>query len=318
MFGAVSLPAGETLSIVLYKLGILREHPWWSAGDEAIVWSIRLPRVLGVALIGSALGLAGLLFQAVLRNPLADPYVIGTSAGAQLGVTAAIISPISFSLLGFGSIQVAAFAGALLTVATVYLLARTGGRTPVVTLLLAGFVLSSFLISATSFLAAASHRLDQILSWTLGGVAVTGWEQLGVAAPTILVCAVLAGILSRYLDTLLLGEEGAMHLGVPVERLKVGAVVLAALLTATAVTLSGIVAFVGLVVPHAARLIFGAGHRVLVPATALGGATFLVLADLAARMVLAPTEIPLGIMAAILGAPFFLHLLRQSRRAYGI
>jgi iron complex transport system permease protein len=318
IFGDVNVPVGETLSIIGTHLHLFHIHTGWSAGDDAIIWSIRLPRVVGVAFIGAALALAGLLFQAVLRNPLADPYVIGTAAGAQLGVTAAILSPLAFSFLGFGPLQIAAFAGAVLTVMLVYGLARTGGRTSLVTLLLGGFVMSSFLISATTFLAEASHRTEEILTWTLGGVSISQWGQLGVGVPVVVAGAAVCALLARQLDVILLGEEQAMHVGVRVERLKIGAIVLASLLTAIAVTLSGIVPFVGLVVPHTARIIYGPAHRVLVPAVALGGATFLVLTDLIARTILAPTEIPLGIMAAILGAPFFLHLLRRSRREYGL
>jgi iron complex transport system permease protein len=314
--GDVDIPAGETVSIILTRLGIL--HAAWPAQDVAIIWWIRFPRVVGVGLVGAGLALAGLLFQAVLRNPLADPYVIGTAAGAQLGVTIALLTGAAFSVFGFGPLQLAAFVGAIATVFLVYGLARTGGRTPVVTLLLAGFVLSSFLISGTMFLAEATNRVDQIMVWTLGGVAIDHWSQLVVAVPVVLGGAALAFLFARQFDAVLLGEEQAMHLGVPVEQVKIGAILLAALLTGMAVTLSGIVPFVGLVVPHAARLVYGPGHRVLVPAVALGGATFLVITDLIARTVLAPNLMPLGIMAAILGAPFFLHLLRRARHEYGV
>ena len=316
IYGDVDLPAGETLSIILTKLGLM--HSSWPAQDVAIIWSIRFPRVVGVAFIGAALALAGLLFQAVLRNPLADPYVIGTSAGAQVGVTVVLISGLSFSFLGFGPLQIASFAGALATVLFVYGLARTSGRTPVVTLLLAGFVLSSFLISTTLFLAEAFNQVQEIMGWTLGGVSISRWSQLGVAAPTIVAAGCVTFVLSRRLDAVLLGEEQAMHLGVRVERLKIVAIVMAALLTAMAVTLAGIVPFVGLVVPHACRMIYGPAHRLLVPAAALGGATFLVVTDLVARTILAPNMMPLGVMAAVIGAPFFLHLLRRTRREYAL
>jgi iron complex transport system permease protein len=316
-FGTVSIAPPEILQILAYKLGLPGVH---AAADiqTRIIWDIRLPRVLAAALVGAALALAGALFQAVLRNPLADPYVIGTSAGAQLGVTLALLLPFQFAFLGFGWSQVAAFTGALLTVLFVFSIARTGGRTPIVTLILAGFAVSSFLISATTFAAYANNDIGHVFSWTLGGIAVDEWTQLGAVAFLILLSSLLAILLSVRLDVILLGEEQAAHLGIRVERLKIGTVVLASLLTALAVSLSGIVAFVGLIVPHVMRLVYGPGHRILLPAVALGGAAFLVLADLVARIIIAPTEVPLGIMTAIIGAPFFLHLLRRSRRAYGL
>ncbi|HLJ67136.1 MAG TPA: iron ABC transporter permease [Chloroflexota bacterium] len=316
LFGPVHVPPGSVVGIVAHHLGIYQEAPNWGPAEDQIVWNIRLPEVLAAALVGAALSLAGALFQAVLRNPLADPYVIGTSAGAQLGVTIALILPIQFAVAGFGSVQILAFAGALATVLLVYLLARSGGTTPVVTLILAGFVTSSFLVSVTSFLAVVSTHMSQIVTWTMGGVQVGEWGQLGLIAPIILVACGVALMLSPQLDALLLGEEQAAHLGIRVERLKLGAVVVASLVTALAVTLAGIVAFVGLIIPHAVRLVYGPGHRVLLPAAAALGGTFVVLVDLLARTVVAPTQLPLGVMTAVVGAPFFLHLLRRGRREY--
>jgi iron complex transport system permease protein len=317
MLGAVTIPAGETLNILLHRAGLASVAGSWSPADDSIIWSIRLPRVLAAALVGGGLATAGALFQAVLRNPLADPYVIGTSAGAQLGVTLAVLSPVQFALAGFGPLQLGAFTGALVTVLFVYWLARTAGRTPIVTLLLAGFVVSSFLISATSFLALTNHRMDDVLSWTMGSVSVSQWKQLAVAAPLMVFATLTCFLFARRLDVMQLGEDQATHLGIRVERLKVSVIVLASLLTALAVTLAGVVAFVGLIVPHAVRMIYGPSHRILLPASALGGALFVVVVDLAARTISAPAEIPLGIMTAVAGAPFFLHLLRRSRSTYG-
>ncbi len=322
MVGTVAIPPSTVVAILLHKAGVDAGRITWSTATESIIWQIRLPRVLGVALVGGSLALAGALFQAVLRNPLADPYVIGTSAGAQVGVTAVFILPIQFSVGGFGATQVAAFAGALLTVLFVYWLARVGGTVPVVTLILAGFVVSSFLISTTTFLTFLGpnigDRLTQVLDWTLGGVQIDAWNQLAVTAPLVLAGATLAMFLAHPLNLILLGESQATHLGLRVERLKLGAIALAAFLTALAVTLAGVVAFVGLVVPHAMRLIYGPEHRTLLPASCLAGATFAVLCDMVARVVVAPTEVPLGVITAMLGAPFFLYLLRRSRRDYGV
>ncbi len=317
-FGTVTLSPIETLQILLHRMGLYTGRVTWPATDEAIIWSIRLPRVLAAALVGAALGVAGTLFQAVLRNPLADPYIIGTSAGAQLGVSIMLLVPIDVGVFGFGPVQVAAFCGATVTVLFVYGLARTRGRTPVVTLLLAGFVVSSFLISLSSFLISVSNHMTQVMNWTMGSVDVSEFSQLGLTGPLVIGAALLAFALAHQMDVVLLGEAQAAHLGIRVERLKIAGIVLGALLTALAVSLAGVVPFVGLIVPHTARLLYGPAHRILVPTAALGGALFVVLVDLIARTVIAPTEIPLGVMTAVVGAPFFLHLLRRSRRDYAV
>lgn len=318
LYGSTTIPALDTLHILLYKLGLYTGHHDWTASEEAIVWDLRLPRVIAAALVGGSLGVAGALFQAVLRNPLADPYVIGTSAGAQLGVTLALVFSLSYAAAGFGPIQLFAFAGAVSTVLFVYGLARSAGRTPIVTLLLAGFVVSSFLISGATFLMMATGRTDEVMSWTMGSLDVSVLSQVAVTGPVILLCCGIALLLWRHLDVMLLGEDTARHLGIRIEVLKLTSIMLAALLTSLAVTLAGIIPFVGLVVPHAVRLIYGPGHRTLIPAACMIGAVFVVLADLIARVVIAPTPVPLGIVTAVIGAPFFLHLLRRSRAEYGV
>ena len=317
-FGTVAISPLTIIQILLHKAGLLSSQAGWPAYDADIVWQLRLPRVLAAAIVGASLGVAGALFQAILRNPLADPYVIGTSAGAQLGVTIALLAPLPISVLGFGSVQLAALAGAVATVVIVFAVARVGPTTPTVTLILAGFAISSFLISATTFAAYANNRISQVLIWTLGGIEVDRWGQLGAVIIPVVLAMGIAMLLAPQLDVLSLGEEQASHLGIRVERLKLVGVVIGALLTALAVSLAGIIAFVGLVVPHVIRMAYGPGHRMLVPGAAVGGAAFLVLADLAARVVVQPTEVPLGIMTAIIGAPFFLHLLRRSKRVYAV
>ncbi|HZS94137.1 MAG TPA: iron ABC transporter permease [Chloroflexota bacterium] len=314
--GPASIPPGETVRVLLTKIGIPAGHV--SAAAESIVWLIRLPEVVGAALVGAALAVAGGLLQAIFRNPLADPYVIGASAGAQVGVVVAILLPLPIATLGFGAAQVLAFAGAVATVMFVYVLAQSSGRVSAVTLLLAGFVVSSFLISMTSLIGAVSGNIDRIVMWTLGDLNVGSWSQLLIAGPLVLLVVVVACITGWRLDVLLLGEEPARSLGVPVEKLKIATVVLASLLTATAVALAGVVAFVGLIVPHAVRLIYGPGHRTLLPVSAILGAVFLILADLIARSALPDTQLPLGVVTAIVGAPFFLYLLWQRKRDYSV
>jgi len=283
---------------------------------------LRLPRVVGGALVGAALALAGALFQSLLRNPLADPYVIGTSAGAALGATISLIFPLRLSLWGFGAISMAAFAGALLAVLLVYNLARMAGEASVVALLLAGLAVSSILAAAMVLLLVTvgelQVRLPQLFTFLMGGITVNRWAQLALVAGLLGLGLIAALALSPYLNAFALGEEGAAALGVEVERTKATILALGSLLTAAAVTVGGLIGFVGLMVPHAVRLVLGADARLLLPSAALAGASFLVLADLGARTLLAPGEIPVGVITGLVGGPFFLYLLRRYQRGYAL
>jgi iron complex transport system permease protein len=255
----------------------------------------------------------------MLRNPMADPYIIGTSAGAAFGATIAMMLPISVVFLSFGLVPIAAFFGALGAVLLVYNLARVGGKTPIVSMLLAGFAISAMLTAVIFFMVALSGTpglLENVFSFLMGSISVSGWSQIIIIAPLIIGGIVAARFLAPRLNALSLGEEGAAYLGINVEREKLLVLSLGSLLTAAAVAMSGLVGFVGLVVPHAVRLVLGADHRLLLPASALSGAAFIVLADLLARTLLAPREIPLGVITAIIGAPFFIYLLRRYRREY--
>jgi len=319
-FGAATISLPDIFKMALNKLTFLDVPATWKVAEETILFQIRLPRVVGAMLVGAALATAGVLFQGLLRNPMADPYIIGTSAGAALGATIAMVLPVSMAFLGFGLVPLAAFAGALGAVFIVYNLARVGGKTPMVSMLLAGFVVSALLAAIISFMMAISDRLDlnirSVYSFLMGHVSVVGWEQIVVIAPLVVGGVVIARVFAYHLNAFALGEEGAAYVGIEVERDKVLILAVGSLLTAAAVSIGGLIGFVGLVMPHAVRLALGPDHRLLVPAAALAGAAFVVLADLLARVVLAPAEIPVGIITAIVGAPFFLYLLRRSRREY--
>ena len=318
--GAVSIPPLDIVKMTLNRLPLFDFQPTWQLTDETIIFQIRLIRVVAGGLIGAALATAGVLFQGLLRNPMADPYIIGTSAGAALGATLAMMVPLGLAFAGFGLVPVGAFCGALLTVLLVYNLARVGGKTPVVSMLLAGFVVSAMLASVMSFLIIVSDilqlKLHSVFSFIMGSISVQEWSQIAVIAPLILGGIVVARFFAFHLNAFALGEEGAAYLGISVEREKILILALGSLLTACAVSLSGLIGFVGLVVPHAVRLALGPDHRLLLPASALAGAAFLVIADTLARTLLAPTEIPVGIFTALIGAPFFIFLLRRSRREY--
>ncbi len=341
-WGAVPLPPGNVLGIALHRIG-LPVSVAWPEVDERILLDVRLPRIVTAILVGAALSQAGVIFQALLRNPMADPYIIGTSGGAALGATLAMMLPLLaggvsqaapsqsgdlagsvlgvlgsiITALGFTPVPVLAFLGALGAVTIVYQIARVGPRTPVVTLLLAGFATSSFLAALMSLLMLLSgSALQRIVFWTMGGLSALGWSQIAVVAPLVGLGMALAYPLAWDLNVLILGEEHAASLGVPVERRKVQLLAIGSLLTGAAIALSGLVGFVGLVIPHLTRLLLGPDHRLLLPASALVGAAFLLLADLAARTIIAPTEMPVGIVTALVGAPFFMHLLRRARSTY--
>ncbi|GAA0363018.1 iron ABC transporter permease [Streptomyces blastmyceticus] len=313
--GAYDIPVGDVLGSLLHRTG-LGGHALDRVG-ESVLWNVRLPRVALALLVGASLGCAGALMQGVFGNPLAEPGVIGISAGAAVGAVASIALGLTF--LGNWTVAGCAFAGGLVTVLLVYALSRSGGRTEVVTLILTGIAVNAFagaLIGLFLFLA-DSAQVTQITFWQLGSLAQATWPKVLAVLPCAVVGLAVAPWFARKLDLLALGERPARHLGVDVERLRLVLVLVVALLTAAAVAVAGIVTFVGLLVPHLLRMAAGPGHRFLVPGSALGGALVLVAADLAARTAAQPAELPLGVLTALLGSPFFFWLLRRTRRRQG-
>lgn len=315
--GSVAIAPEQIIAIVTKRLFGFDLGVTWTASEEAIIWQLRMPRVLGAACVGAGLAGAGVVFQGLLRNSMADPYLLGTSGGAALAATVAFGVPLSLGVVSYGIVPVAAFVGALGAVLLVYRLARIGTHTPITTLLLSGFAVSSMLAALMSAMMLLSRgTLERVVLWTLGGVSASGWNMLVVVAPLIALGSLLAFLLSNDLNAFLLGEEQAAALGVNVERNKFLLLGIGALMTGAAVALSGLVGFVGLIVPHFTRILLGPNHRLLLPASLLCGAIFLVLADLVARTVIAPAEIPLGVVTALIGAPFFILLLRRAKREY--
>ncbi len=316
-FGTVAIEPATSIAIMFKRALGMDFGIAWSAAEEAIIWQIRLPRVLGAAIVGAGLASAGVVFQGLLRNPMADPYLLGTSGGAALAATIAFAIPFALGFSTFGLVPIAAFIGALVAVLIVYRLAHVGMYTPITTLLLAGFAVSSMLGAFMSALMLLSRgTLERVVLWTLGGVSASGWGMLLAVTPLILLGTLFAFLLSNDLNAFLLGEEQAAALGVNVERKKFVLLCVGALMTGAAVALSGLVGFVGLIVPHFARILLGPNHRLLLPASFLCGAIFLVIADLLARTLLSPQEIPLGVVTALFGAPFFIFLLRRAKKEY--
>jgi iron complex transport system permease protein len=319
--GAVDLSAGRVASVL---------WAWFSgdaqtlAGRDALViLNIRMPRLIVGAMVGSALAIAGALMQGLFRNPLADPGLVGVSAGAGLAAAATIVlgDRLLAGVIGklpFAALPAGAFLGGLLTTTLLYVIATREGRTSVATMLLAGVALGALAGAMTGFLAYLSddRQLRDLTFWSLGSLGGATWTKVWAIAPVVFPLVVAVGFLARGLDALSLGEAEAFHLGVPVQRLKIAIVVLTALAVGASVAAAGLIGFIGIVVPHVLRLVIGPGHRALLPLAALGGATLLVAADTVARVIVAPAELPIGIVTAAIGAPFFLWLLLKNDRSF--
>ncbi|MEM1125018.1 MAG: iron ABC transporter permease [Bacteroidota bacterium] len=318
--GAVAISPGQVVSILAAQLGL--DLPWaFKAQQELVLLGIRLPRVLLGVIVGAGLAISGALMQGLFRNPLADPGLIGVSSGAALGAALMIVLGAALpgfiaSALGAFGIAVAAFVGGLLVTVIVYRISTRGRHTSVATMLLAGIALNALCGAGTGSLVLLTddNQLRDLTFWTLGSLGGATWETLLVVGPFVLVAMAAAPRLARALNAMLLGEAEAHHLGINTQLVKRVVIALAALAVGAATAVSGLIGFVGLVVPHLVRLAIGPDHRTLLPASALLGATLLVAADLLSRVVIQPAEVPIGIITALGGAPFFLALLLQGRR----
>jgi iron complex transport system permease protein len=314
--GSVGIDPGDTLKILAHRFLGLDVARTWSDATETIVVELRLPRVLTAMLVGGGLAVAGATFQGLLRNPLADPYVLGTASGAALGAAIAVLIPVRFVILEFGLIQGLAFVGALAAIYAVYKLSRIGGLSPLTSLLLTGYAVGSLLaagLAMAMYLSGAALR--QIFTYLLGSFDAATWPRFFGTLPIILIASVAIMLRARSLNGLLLGEQAAAHLGVDVRRERRILLGLASLVTAAAVAISGLIGFVGLVVPHVVRLLVGPSARLVLPLSAIGGAALLAYADIVARLA---GGIPVGVVTAILGAPFFLLILRRARTGYEV
>lgn len=315
--GQLEVSPSEVIGSILHRLGIdagsMPSHP----NGDAVLWDVRFPRVVMALLVGSALGVAGALMQGVFGNPLAEPAVVGVSSGAAVGACLVIVFKIT--VLGTFTTPVAAFLASLLTTLIVYGLSRSNGRTEVVTIVLMGIAVnavSAGLIGFFVFLGDTQAR-EQIVFWQLGSLNGIRWQAVAAVAPLMAVGLAGAGTVARRLDLLALGERPARHLGVNVERLRLTTIVMVALLVGPAVAFAGIIGFVGLVVAHLLRMVIGPSHPTLIPASALGGALVLLLADLFARTAVDFADLPIGMLTALIGGPSFFWLLRRERNRVG-
>lgn len=313
--GAVFIPPGKILRILIDSLPGFSIEQNWPNAFGAIINAVRLPHTVLVALTGAALASSGAAYQGLFRNPLADPYLIGVASGAGLGAVFAMSLNWPTELLGYYLIPIGGFVGAILTVLLVYNLARVNGMVPLTTLILAGVAVGAFASAVTSFLMLRSDaQIHRAISFLLGGAPMAGWNPVLAALPYMVLGMGMLSLFGHSLNVLQFGEEEAKQMGLDVDRAKTLVIITASLTTAVAVSFSGIIGFVGLIVPHIVRIIWGPDYRRLIPLSIILGSTALLLADMLARILLAPSTIPVGIVTAMAGAPFFLWILRRAKQ----
>ncbi|MBN1786446.1 MAG: iron chelate uptake ABC transporter family permease subunit [Candidatus Methanofastidiosa archaeon] len=316
--GSANISKLDILRMVAHKLPLIGDGIGvsWKESSEIIFFNIRLPRVILGILIGSALAIAGTTYQAIFKNPMADPYIIGVSSGAALGANLAILFGLSFTYFGLSPITFLAFLGSISVTFLVYNISKIGKRVHIETLLLSGIAIGAFLSAITSFtMYIAGDKLHQMVYWMMGGLWTSSWDDVRAVVVFIIIGILIIFAYSRELNLLLMGDETAQSLGIDVNKVKKILLGASSLITAFSVSVSGLIGFVGLVIPHIMRLIVGPDHRILLPSSALFGAIFLVLADTAARSLLSPTEMPVGIITALFGGPFFTYLLLKRKRS---
>jgi iron complex transport system permease protein len=317
--GAVGIPFGTVIGVIAHHLIPGSVPVTWNPTDDQIVWTFRLPRALLAVIVGAALSISGTVLQAMVRNPLADPYIFGVSSGASVGAVAVLT--LGAAVVGGISLAAAAFIGALATMALVYLLAQQGGRAAPTRLVLAGVAVGYVLSAVTSFLvlrvSGPGQGVAAVLYWLSGSLGGAKWDYLGVPSLALLVATIALLLQARPLNALLAGEEGAIGLGVNVERFRIQLFIITSLLVGVVVAISGAIGFVGLMIPHITRMLVGSDHRRVLPIATLLGGVYLVLVDLVGRTIIAPQELPVGIVTAALGGPFFLWLLRRRQSIGG-
>lgn len=313
--GAVFIAPETILRILAAQLPGISIEPDWPASFAAIILAVRLPHTVLVALTGAALASSGAAYQGLFRNPLADPYLIGVASGAGLGAVLAMAINWPTNIFGFYLIPMAAFVGAITTVLLVYNLARVNGLVPLTTLILAGVAVGAFASALTSSLMLRTDlQIHSAISFLLGGSPMAGWDPVMAALPYMIIGMGLLSLSGHMLNVLQFGEEEAKQMGLSVGRAKIFIIITASLTTAVAVAFSGVIGFIGLIVPHIIRLIWGPDYRRLIPLSIFGGASALLIADMLARIVIAPSTLPVGIVTALAGAPFFLWILRRAKR----
>lgn len=309
--GVANISVGQTFQVLLHKLFNIGNVDGIKVSTIAIIWNIRLPRVILALLVGGTLSICGVAYQGIFKNPMADPFLLGVSSGAALGASIGIAMNLSFN--GKDLVSILAFIFALLTLLLVYNISKIGNKVPVPTLLLSGVAMSQFLSAVNSVLMIFSDKMSQIIYWTMGSFNGKSWEQVLIIIPYVVIGFIILYSLHSQMDIMLIGEDSASQLGVNTDQLKLIVLVVTALMTAATVSITGIIGFVGLIIPHVVRIFVGPKHKKLYPYSFLLGGIFLILCDTAARSLMTQ-EIPVGVITAIFGGPFFIYLLRQRKR----
>ncbi|KGR89121.1 ABC transporter permease [Ureibacillus massiliensis 4400831 = CIP 108448 = CCUG 49529] len=318
LIGSVGITPTIILEVLFYKLGIITEVSATNS-QQIIIWEIRVPRVLLAAIVGAALAISGAAVQALVKNSIADPYILGVSSGASVGATSVILLG-TFSAFGVYALSVAAFLGSIVAVTFVFLLARVNGRTSVMRLLLSGIAISMIFSAITNFILMMSNEqggIQSVMHWMLGSLAGAKWSNIIIPFLVLIIAFLLLTNRYRQLNALLLGEETATTMGVNVDRFRIYLILIVSLLTGVVVAVSGTIGFVGLIVPHIVRILVGSNYKVVLPFSAVIGSIFIVWADMGARVAIAPEEMPIGIITALCGGPFFIWMLRRQRYSFG-
>ena len=316
--GVANVSFLDAIKIMISKVPILNKFLFNNDIDSShalIILNLRLPRIILASLIGGGLSIVGATLQGMFKNPMADPYVLGISSGASLGATIAIILGAGYTFFGVGIVTLCAFLGSILTMLFVYSISKVGSKVPVTTILLSGVAINFMLSSIVSIIMVFNRdQVEKIIFWTMGSVSSAGWNQILIIFPIVLLGILTLMAFSRDLNLMSTGEETAISLGVEVEKTKKILILVCSLLVATCVSFSGIIGFVGLIIPHTVRLIIGSDHRTLLPFSVVGGAIFMVICDTIARSAIPPMEIPVGAITSVLGAPYFIYFLYKNKK----
>ncbi len=319
LVGSVNISPLVIWDVLCWKLGFTDSLKVASFAQSTIIWEIRLPRIILAMAVGAGLAISGAAIQALVQNSIADPYILGVSSGASVGATAVIILG-AFSFLGNWALSIAAFLGALVAVIIVFLLARVGGRTSIVRLLLSGIAVSLIFSAITNFILMMTKNeggIKAVMHWMLGSLAGAKWSNIQIPIIVCIAVFIFLYCFTNSLNALLLGEETAATLGISLEKFRLIVIISVSLLTGVLVSVSGTIGFVGLIIPHIVRMLVGSHYRYVLPMSALIGAIFLIWADALARVIIAPEEMPLGILTALCGGPFFIWLLRKEGYIFG-